>query len=90
MKKEKKVKVNKKATDKLLPKAYRPLSGWGYFWRAVLFNIPVIGWICLLITAIAGKSRHGRSFARSYFCGLLLAIIVAALGAVIAFAMGLI
>lgn len=86
----KKNKVNTKASDMLLPKAYRPLSGWGYFWRAVLFNIPVIGWLCLLITAIAGKSRHGRSYARSYFCGLFLAILVAVIGGAVAFALGLI
>lgn len=80
MKKTKK--INKKATDQLLPKAYRPLSPWSYFWRSVLYSIPVLGWLFLLVHAIASKSRHGRSFARSYFCGLLFVVIVAVIAAV--------
>ena len=41
---------------KLLAKEYRPLSGWNYFWRSVLYAIPVIGWIFLLAHAIGGKN----------------------------------
>lgn len=80
----KKVKVKKiskrkqlKQIEKHLPKSYRPISGWGYFWRAVLYAIPVLGWIVLLINALGSKNRNGRNFARSYFCALLIAIIVA-------------
>ena len=64
--------------EKQLPKSYRPITGWGYFWRAVLYAIPVIGWIFLLVNAIGAKNRNGRYFARSYFCGLLLALIATA------------
>lgn len=88
MKKNKRIKINTKATDMLLPKAYRPLSPWNYFWRSVLYSIPVIGWIFLLVHAIAGKSRHGRSFARSYFCALLVGVIAGIIAAAVAFAMG--
>lgn len=88
MKKNKRIKINTKATDMLLPKAYRPLSPWNYFWRSVLYSIPVIGWICLLVHAISGKSRHGRSFARSYFCALLVGVIAGIIAAAVAFAMG--
>ena len=84
MKKTKK--IDKKNTDLLLPKAYRPLSPWNYFGRSILYSIPVIGWIFLLVHAIADKSRHGRSFARSYFCALL----VGAVAAVAALLLGLI
>lgn len=69
-------KINTKTTEMLLPKAYRPLSGWNYFWRAVLYLIPVIGWIFVLVHAINCKNRHGRSFARSYFCALLVAAVI--------------
>ncbi len=81
------MKKNKKmnTSEMLLPPEYRPLSPWGYFWRAVLYSIPVIGLIFLIVNAISGKSRHGRSFARSYFCGLLFAIIVAVVAAVAGF-----
>ena len=91
----KKVKVKKiskrkqlKQIEKHLPKSYRPISGWGYFWRAVLYAIPVLGWIVLLINALGSKNRNGRNFARSYFCALLIAIIVAAVVVVLEFAVG--
>ena len=81
----KKVKVKKiskrkqlREIEKHLPKSYRPISGWGYFWRAVLYAIPVIGFICLLVNALGSKNRNGRNFARSYFCALLIGLIVAA------------
>ena len=85
MKDTKKINIKKlrKANDKLIVKEYRPLSPWNYFGRCVLYAIPVIGWIFLLVHAISGKSRHGRSFARSYFCALL----VAAIAGAIAFAL---
>ncbi len=94
--KKNKVKVKKiskrkqlKQIEKHLPKSYRPISGWGYFWRAVLYAIPVIGWLCVLFTAIGSKNRNGRGFARSYFCGLLIALIVAAVLAVLEFVLHL-
>ena len=70
-----KKKINTKATDMLLPKAYRPLSAWSYFWRSVLYAIPVIGWIFLLVHVFACKSRHGRSYARFHLLVAILAII---------------
>lgn len=86
MKKTKK--INAKAAEMLLPKAYRPLSSWNYFWRSVLYLIPVIGLIFLFVHAINAKSRHGRSFARSYFCGLLILAIAALIAFGVAFALG--
>ncbi len=77
-----KKKNNFKEIEKLLPKAYRPISAWGYFWRVVLYSIPVIGWIFLIVHAISGKNRNGRNFARSFFCGLLIAVIVAVVATV--------
>ena len=69
--------------EKQLPKAYRPISGWGYFWRAVFYAIPVLGWLFVLINALGAKNRNGRNFARSYFCALLVAIILGVVVAVI-------
>jgi len=81
MKDTKKVNIKKiyKANDKLIAKEYRPLSSWNYFGRCVLYAIPIIGWIFLLVHAINGKNRHGRSFARSYFCCLLIIAIAGAI-----------
>ena len=87
MKKTKVKKISKRKQlreiEKHLPKSYRPISGWGYFWRTVLYAIPVLGWLILLINAIGSKNRNGRNFARSYFCALLIAIIIAVVGVVL-------
>ena len=72
------MKKNLNTAEQLLPKSYRPLSPWNYFGRAILYSIPVIGWIVLLVNAIGSKNRNGRYFARSYFCALLVAVIVVA------------
>lgn len=69
-----------KAEIKRLPKRYKPVGAWGYFWRNVLYSIPVIGWIVLLVTAISGKNIVARSYARSFFAALLVLLIFAAIG----------
>ena len=80
MKNKKETKIKKsKDLDMLLPKEYRPLSPWNYLGRCILYAIPVIGWIFLLAHAIKDKNRHGRSFARSYFCALFVFAIVGAI-----------
>ena len=83
--KKNKVKVKKiskrkqlRQIEKHLPKSYRPISGWGYFWRSVFYAIPVLGWLFVLINALGAKNRNGRNFARSYFCALLIAVILGA------------
>ena len=68
-----------KAEIKRLPKRYKPLGAWGYFWHSVLYSIPVIGWIALLITAISGKNIVARSYARSYFVALIMVAVGIAL-----------
>ena len=77
MKKTKVKKISKrkqlKNIEKQLPKSYRPITGWGYFWLTVLYAIPVLGWLFLLFNAIGAKNRNVRNYARSYFCGLFLA-----------------
>ena len=83
-------KINTKTAEMLLPKAYRPLSSWAYFGLSVLYLIPIIGWIFLLAHAIDSKNRHGRAFARSWFCGLLFFSVVAVVAIGAAFALNLI
>lgn len=58
-----------------LPDKYKPIGAWGYFGLTILFNIPIIGFICLLIFAFSGSNINRRSFARSYFCGLIIVLI---------------
>ena len=87
MKKMKVKKISKRKQirkiEKQLPKAYRPISGWGYFWRTVLYSIPVLGWLILFFNAIGAKNRNVRYFARTPFCALLLALILGVVAVVI-------
>lgn len=55
---------------------FKPISSWGYFWYTVLFCIPVIGFLMLIIFALSKKNINRRNFARSFFCALLMCIIV--------------
>lgn len=66
---------------------YTPISMWGYFGYQILFAIPCVGLICLIIFAFGGtKNVNLRNFARSYFCLLILGLI---LGVIFAFIGGL-
>lgn len=70
---------------KRLPSKYKPLGAWGYFGYNLLFAIPVIGQILLIIFCFVGSNVNRRSYARSFFCALLIAIIVLGIVAVLAF-----
>lgn len=59
-----------------LPEKYRPLTAWGYFFYSLLFSIPVVGLIALIICASSNSNINRRSYARSYFCALLISLIV--------------
>lgn len=60
---------------KELPAKYRPMGAWAYFWYAILYCIPVIGWTCLVATAIMSRNVARRSFARSAMIAYLLLLI---------------
>ncbi len=64
-----------RAEIRRLPKKYRPIGAWGYFWYSVLFAIPVIGLICLIAFAFSDKSIPRRSYARSIWLSLLIGVI---------------
>ena len=59
-----------------IPPEYRPMSPWAYFWLKVLFCVPVVGFIFLMIFTFDGSNLSRRNFARSYWCGLLIAVII--------------
>ena len=62
-----------------LPEKYRPLNSWGYFWLNILYSIPVIGWIFLIVFACSDANISRRSHARSYFCALVIALVLVAI-----------
>ncbi|MBO5286358.1 MAG: ABC transporter permease [Clostridia bacterium] len=59
-----------------LPAEHRPLSPWAYFGYTILFSLPIIGLIFLIIFSISGSNINRRNFARSYWCPVVLALIV--------------
>lgn len=60
-----------------LPEEIRPISMWGYFGYQILFAVPLIGVILLIVFALGGtRNVNLRNYARSYFCVLIIGIII--------------
>ncbi len=60
-----------------IPSEYTPISMWGYFGYEILFSLPCIGFILLLVFSFGGtQNKNLKNFARSYFCFLILAVII--------------
>lgn len=56
---------------------YTPISMWGYFGYELLFSIPLVGFILVLVFSFGGTQNINlRNFARSYFCFLIVALII--------------
>ena len=71
-----------------LPSKYKPIGAWGYFGLNILFSLPVIGLICLIVFACSSKNIVRRSYARSFFCGLIIAVVILAVVLILAFTVG--
>lgn len=72
-----------------LPEEYRPIRAWGYVGYSLLFSIPCVGFILLLVFSLGGtKNFNLRNYARSYFCMLLIVLIVWIITLIIVAAMG--
>lgn len=59
-----------------IPASYKPISPWGYIGYSLLFAIPIVGFICLIVYSFNGNNINRRNFARSYFCALLIVLIL--------------
>ena len=62
-----------------LPKEFKPIGAWGYFGLALLYAVPVVGFIFLLIHTFSKGNINRRNFARSYWCWVILLLFLAAL-----------
>lgn len=56
---------------------YRPLSPWAYVGYGILFNIPLAGWILAIVFSLNDDNLNRRNFARAYWCGVLLVVVIA-------------
>lgn len=81
--------IQKPLTKEDLPDQFRVLSPWAYFGLQILYSIPVVGFIFLLIHTFSSGNLNRRSFARSYWCVLVLVCILAAIVAIIGVGAGL-
>ena len=62
-----------------LPSQYRPIGAWAYFGLNILFSVPIIGWIFLIVFCFSSGNINRRSYARSFFCMLLIVVIIIAI-----------
>ena len=73
-----------------LPPQFKPLSAWAYFGYSLLFNIPIVGFICMIIFACGGTQNVNlRSYARSFFCWLVIALILILILSIVGVSAGL-
>lgn len=80
--------VSKPATPEIPPE-YKPLRGWAYFGWQLLFAIPVVGLVLLIVFACGGTHNINlRNFARSYFCAMLVGVILTVVGIILALIFG--
>ena len=70
-----------------LPADLRPISPWRYFGLSIVYAIPVIGFIVLIVNSLSKNNNvNVRNFSRSFFCALILVLIVAGILAAIGLA----
>lgn len=59
-----------------IPQKYRPLGMWAFFGYTILFSLPIVGLILALVFAFNNNNVCRRNFARSYFCILIISIVL--------------
>lgn len=63
-----------------IPEEYKPISMWGYFGYQILFAIPLVGFILVCVFAFGGtRNVNLKNYARSYFCILIVLLVVIAM-----------
>ena len=55
---------------------YKPISAWGYFGYSLLFSLPIAGLVLLIVFSFNDENINRRNYARSYWCALLVGLII--------------
>ncbi len=63
----------------------KPISAWGYVGYSILWAIPVLGQLLWLCAALFAKNQNKKNYARSYFCALILGILIAVVAVAVVF-----
>ena len=70
------------------PPAVQPVSTAYYFWKMLLFAIPVVGLIVCLVTAFSGEDASRKNFSRAVLIWILVAIVLSIIVAIAIAAVG--
>ena len=70
------VRIAERPAPEKSPSAYKLLGPWAYLGYSILFAIPVIGFIFLVVFSFSGANINRRNYARSYWCALLVFLIL--------------
>jgi len=62
-----------------VPDELQPMSPWKYFLLNILYAIPLIGFIFLVCHAIGSHNVNKKNYARSFFCIVVIALVIAAI-----------
>ena len=62
-----------------VPAEYRPIGAWGYVGYSILYSIPLVGLIFLLVHTFSNKKINRRNYARSFWCWIIIALIITAI-----------
>ena len=72
-----------------IPEAYKPISAWGFVGWSLLFNLPLAGWIIVIVFACGVSAKKNvTNFARSYLLMWLIETIIAVVTWLVMFALG--
>lgn len=72
-------------SEPVIPKELKPLTTSHIFWYLFLVCIPVVGWICLLLFALAGKNKSKKSLSRAILIYWIIFLLLLCLAFVVAF-----
>ena len=61
------------------PQPVKLLGPWAYFGLQLLFSIPLVGFILLIVFSLDNSNLNRRNFARSYWCSLIVGLVLALL-----------
>ena len=73
-----------------IPPYYRPIKPSGYIGYMLLYSIPIVGFIMLIVNALAEDNINKRNFARSYLWLMLVSFIIWLVFFIIAIVIGVV
>lgn len=76
------------STTPNIPNEYKPLSPWAYVGYNLLFSLPLVGFIMMIVFAFDSSNINRRNYARSFFCAMLIGLIITIVILILLFAFG--